>query len=49
MTIAHYIAMVAAFVLICAGGATGQTKGVIRSETGSPKIGNARLSKIPVR
>jgi len=38
MTIAHYIAMVAAFVLICAGGATGQTKGVIRSETAPPKL-----------
>jgi hypothetical protein len=38
MTIAHYIAMVAAFVLICAGGATGQTKGVIRSETAPAKL-----------
>ena len=38
MTIAHYIAMVAAFVLICAGGATGQTKGVIGSETAPPKL-----------
>ena len=38
MTIAHYIAMVAAFVLICAGGATGQVKGVIRSETTPPKL-----------
>jgi hypothetical protein len=38
MIIAHYIAMVAAFVLICAGGATGQTKRVIRSETAPPKL-----------
>ncbi len=38
MTIAHYIAMAAAFVLICAGGATGQTKGVIQSETAPPKF-----------
>jgi hypothetical protein len=38
MTIAHYIAMVAAFVLICAGGATGQTKGLIRPETAPPKL-----------
>ena len=38
MTIAHYIAMAAAFVLICAAGATGQTKGVIRSETAPPKL-----------
>jgi hypothetical protein len=38
MTIAHYITMVAAFVLICAGGATGQTNGVIRSETAPPKL-----------
>jgi hypothetical protein len=38
MTIAHYIAMVAAFVLICAGGAAGQTKGLIRPETAPPKL-----------
>jgi hypothetical protein len=38
MTIAHYLAMVAAFVLICAVGATGQTKGVIQSETAPPKF-----------
>jgi len=38
MTLAHYIAMVAAFVLICAGGATGQTKSVTRSETAPPKL-----------
>jgi hypothetical protein len=38
MTIAHYIAMVAAFVLICAGGATGQTEDALRSETAPPKL-----------
>jgi hypothetical protein len=38
MTIAQYIAMVAAFVLICAGGVTGQTKDVMRSETAAPKL-----------
>ncbi|HWO29469.1 MAG TPA: hypothetical protein VNO32_11810 [Candidatus Acidoferrum sp.] len=38
MTIAHYITMVAAFVLICAGGSTGQTKGLIRPETAPPKL-----------
>ena len=38
MTIAHCIAMVAPFVLICAGGATGQTKDVIESETAPPKL-----------
>ncbi len=38
MTIAHYIAMVAAFVLICASGATGQTKGLIRPEAAPPKL-----------
>jgi hypothetical protein len=38
MTIAHCIAMVAPFVLICAGGATGKTKDVIQSETASPKL-----------
>jgi hypothetical protein len=49
MTIAHCIAMVAPFVLICAGGATGQTKDVITVGDGSPKTGNARLSKITDR
>src|SRR6266478_7417108 len=38
MTIAHCIAMVAPFVLICAGVATGQTKDVIESETAPPKL-----------
>jgi hypothetical protein len=38
MTIAHYIAMVPAFLLICAGGATGQTNGLFRSETAPPKL-----------
>jgi hypothetical protein len=37
MKSAHYIAMVAAFVLICAGGVAGQTKVVIRSDTALPK------------
>jgi hypothetical protein len=32
MTIAHCIAMGAPFPLVCAGGATGQTKGVMQSE-----------------
>jgi len=38
MTIGHYIAMGAVFVLICAGGATGQTNGAIQSETAPPKF-----------
>lgn len=38
MTITHYLAMVAAFVLMCAGGATGQTNGAIQSETAPPKF-----------
>jgi hypothetical protein len=38
MTTAHYIAMIAGFMLICAGGATGQTKGVIRSDTAPPRL-----------
>ena len=38
MTIAHYIAMVPAFLLICAGSATGQTNGLFRSETAPPKL-----------
>jgi hypothetical protein len=33
MTIAHDIGMVAALVLICADGASGQTRGAIQSET----------------
>lgn len=37
MTIAHSIAMVIAFALICVGGATGHTKGVA-PETGAPKF-----------
>ena len=47
MTIAHYIAMVAAFVLIFAGGATGQTKDVIRSETAPPKLVVLVYQKFP--
>ena len=38
MTIAHYIAMFAAFVLICAGGVTGQTEGVLQPDTAPPKL-----------
>ena len=38
MSIAHYIAIVAPFVLVCAGGGTGQTKDVIQSETAPPKL-----------
>ena len=38
MTIAPYIAMVPAFLLICAGGATGQTNSFFRSVTASPKL-----------
>jgi hypothetical protein len=47
MTIAHYIALVAAFVPICAGGATGQTKGVIRSETAPPKLAVLVYQRFP--
>jgi hypothetical protein len=38
MTIAHYVAIVAPFVLVCAGGGTGQTKDVKQSETAPPKL-----------
>src|SRR5689334_5338004 len=38
MTIAHFIAMAAAFALICAGGAVGQTKDSAWPETASPKL-----------
>jgi hypothetical protein len=38
MTIVHCIAMVAPFVLICAGRATGHTEDVIQSETAPPKL-----------
>src|SRR5579871_5846544 len=47
MTMAHYIATVAAFVLIFAGGATGQTKDVIRSETAPPKLVVLVYQKFP--
>ena len=38
MTIAHFIALTAAFALICAGGAAGQTKGPVSPETAPPKL-----------
>ncbi len=38
MTIAHYLAMVAPLVLMCAGSATGQTNGAIQSETAPAKF-----------
>src|SRR5208282_1260864 len=38
MAIAHYIAMVAPFVLICSGGATGQKRDVMHSEKAPPKL-----------
>ena len=38
MTIAHSIAMFAAFVLICAGGAPSQTKSAITPQTAPPKL-----------
>jgi len=38
MTIAHYIAVGAVFMLICAGGATRQTNGAIQPETAPPKF-----------
>jgi hypothetical protein len=38
MTIAHYIAMVAAIALICVGGATGQTEDTARPEAAPPKF-----------
>src|SRR5579871_812484 len=47
MTMAHYIATVAAFVLIFAGGATGQTKDVMRSETAPPKLVVLVYQKFP--
>ncbi len=47
MTMAHYIATVAAFVLIFAGGATGQTKDVIPPETAPPKLVVLVYQKFP--
>lgn len=38
MTIAHLVAMTAAFALICVGGAAGQTKDSANSETAPPKL-----------
>jgi hypothetical protein len=38
MTIVHYVAIVAAFALICAGGGTSQSKAATGSETAPPKL-----------
>ena len=48
MTIAHLIAMVAAFALICAGGATGQTKEPANAETAPPKLAVLVYQRFPL-
>src|SRR5690348_4645500 len=48
MTIAHFIAMAAAFALICAGGAAGQTKDPTSPETAPPKLVVLVYQKFPL-
>ena len=48
MSIAHFIAMAAAFALICVGGAAGQTKDPTSSETAPPKLAVLVYQKFPL-
>lgn len=48
MTIAHWIAMAAAFALICVGGAAGQTKDPASSETAPPKLAVLVYQRFPL-
>lgn len=48
MTIAHWIAMAAAFALICVGGAAGQTKDAASSETAPPKLAVLVYQRFPL-
>lgn len=48
MNIAHLVAMVAAFALICAGGAAGQTKDSASSETAPPKLAVLVYQRFPL-
>jgi hypothetical protein len=48
MTIAHWIAMAAAFALICAGGATGQSKDPGSPETAPPKLVVLVYQRFPI-
>ncbi|HEV2196749.1 MAG TPA: hypothetical protein VGR55_14290 [Candidatus Acidoferrum sp.] len=48
MTIAHLIAMAAAFALICAGGATGQTKEPASAEAAPPKLAVLVYQRFPL-
>jgi hypothetical protein len=47
MTIAHFIAMVAAFALIFAGGVAGQTKDLVWPETAPPKLALLVYQRFP--
>ena len=48
MTIAHFIAMVVAFALICVGGTSGQTKDPAGPETTPPKLAVLVYQKFPL-
>jgi len=48
MTMAHWIAMVAAFTLICAGGAAGKTKDSAWPETAPPKLALLVYQRFPL-
>jgi|SRR5579859_1187142 len=48
MTVAHFIAMAAAFALICVGGAAGQTKDPVGSETAPPKLAVLVYQRFPL-
>jgi hypothetical protein len=48
MTIAHLIAVAAAFALICVGGAAGQTKDSVSPETAPPKLALLVYQRFPL-
>jgi hypothetical protein len=47
MTVAHYLAMAAAFMLICTSGATGQTTDSAETETAPPKLAVLVYQRFP--
>ncbi len=48
MSIAHWIAMAAAFALVCAGAAAGQTKDPASAETAPPKLAMLVYQRFPM-